>query len=470
VKNLQAMQAALDNLGPAGAEFARFLDQLEPELRSLQLIARAGMFPGFEEGIKSLLPLLPQVRQVVADIATELGGLGADAGKSLGGPKFEAFFNYLQTDAAPTLDAFARSTGNVIEGLANLMVAFAPLTRDFTGGMQSMTAAFAHWSAGLSKTQGFQNFVAYIRESGPQVLEALGAIGSALVGIVRAAAPFGQAVLPALTALANIVAAIANSPIGPPLFTAAAAFVAVSRASTLAAAGVERYNAASLSVGKVGLATKVAGIAAAFGLLGNEFAKLNGSKVDLSKLTSQLDDIAKGDGAESIDHITASLKTLTDRGPDAYELPTLGGLLGNTPRDNAADYIKSVDQSLAAMVQSGNADKAAKIFAQIQEARTGLSAKTHEFAPIGQSAKDFSAYASAVNDARSANNEYADTTKQVAQAAAQSRAQILGLMEAMQEQANVANSAFSSETNYREALKAAQAQAAKNTAGINGNS
>lgn len=229
-ENLDKMNAALAALGPAGADFARYLDGLEPKLHALQETARAGLFPGLQDGIENLMPLLPQVERIIGEIATGMGRLSAEAGQALAGNGFSAFFDYLEASAAPTMAAFAHATGNVARGLADLVVAFGPLTADFSRGLEDMTHSFADWSAGLSETQGFRDFVDYIRESGPMVADLLGSVSEAFVGIIRAAAPVGQTVVPILTALADVLAAVANSPVGPGLFTAAAGFLALSRA------------------------------------------------------------------------------------------------------------------------------------------------------------------------------------------------------------------------------------------------
>src|SRR5690349_5463815 len=114
------MQLALEQVGPAGAEFVRFIADLEPALHALQATARGNLFPGMEAGIKELLPLLPQVQQIVANFAAEMGRLSHDAGQALAGPKFAEFFHYLETDGATILHRFAAATGNVVEGLANM--------------------------------------------------------------------------------------------------------------------------------------------------------------------------------------------------------------------------------------------------------------------------------------------------------------------------------------------------------------
>ncbi|MDF1603403.1 hypothetical protein [Nocardioides sp. YIM 152315] len=246
--NLKALREELDKLGPSGEHFVRYLDRIEPELKALQNTARAGVLPGFEEGIDALLTEGPQVQRIIANISREVGDLAASGGEALAGPRFSEFLDYLETDAAPTLRAFSVATGNVVEGLANLVVAFDPLSTSFSNGLVDLTERFAEWSRAVDETQGFQDFVAYLREAGPEALDFLGSLSMALVGIVQAAAPFGQALLPILSDFLDIIAAISASPIGPPLFTAAAGFLALNRAVSVLGPGLSSLNQAFLDL------------------------------------------------------------------------------------------------------------------------------------------------------------------------------------------------------------------------------
>ncbi|MEP9380819.1 hypothetical protein [Nocardioides sp. KR10-350] len=262
-ENLAAMQEEFRKVGPAAADFVRYIDSLSPELEGLQRIAGRGIFPGFESGIRSLLTLLPQVRAVVASISDEIGRLGADAGASLANDDdWQRFFDYIRTDAAPTLDAFARATGNVAAGLASLMVDFAPMSRDFSGGLLEMSRAFRQWADGLGETEGFEEFLAYIRENGPAVREFLVAAADALVGVAKAAAPWGATVLPILTSAAKVFAALANSPVGPLLYDAAAGMLVLNRASSLLGPSLTKA-----STGLTGLRTTIPQMRTDFGTL-----------------------------------------------------------------------------------------------------------------------------------------------------------------------------------------------------------
>ena len=529
--NLEKMQAAMDKVGPAGADFVRFLDSIEPQLSALQNTAREGMFPGVERGIEDVLTLLPQVQKIIANVSVEMGNLAKEAGLGLSGDGFAAFFDYLQADAAPTLAAFAHTIGNVAEGFANLFVAFAPLTRDFSSGMESMSRSFADWAAGLSQTRGFQDFVDYIRESGPQVIEFLGAMSSAFVGIIKAAAPVGQAVLPVLTSLAKVLGALADSSIGKPLFTAAAALITFNRAASLfkdggalakipglaqsagsglstlasdfsllgttamtAGAKSEREMAriaestkrANMAMSSVGKGITFAAVISGIGLVNAAFNQLE-TRVDGADLNRNLDAFARGDSVENLNNLGEAVRNFNSAGDRFNDVA--GGILTFNMDDSTWEKAKSdidqVDQALAQMVESGNAREAEAAFARIadQAKAQGVS--------MGDVNNSFDAYNTALKNAQPSIDAAAKAQARSASAAAFATintdryrgavggagiaagitaTKVRGLVSAMKEERSAALGAFDAETQWRQALKDAQAQAAKNNAGLKGNS
>lgn len=232
-ENLQAMRVELEKLGPAGAQFAKYLQSIAPEMTQLQMVARQGMFPGIEQGIESLMTRLPEVQEVIGRLSRGVGDLAAAAGDDLSSEEWQPFFDYVEMTARPTLERFGNTIGNVAQGLADMLVAFAPVTRDFTRGLEDMSEDFATWAAGLKESETFKDFLDYIRQSGPQALDLLGSLAETFIAIAEAAAPVGSVVLPVLTSLVKIIGAIANTPLGAGFLTAAVAI----RTYNLAAKG-----------------------------------------------------------------------------------------------------------------------------------------------------------------------------------------------------------------------------------------
>ena len=239
--NLEKLNQALAVLGPAGEGFVRYLDSISGELERLQRTAGSNLFPGLTAGLDSLLALMPRVQVLIGDLAARMGDLAADAGAALAGDQWESFFAFLQTDAAPIFEQFARAAGNVALGLANMTTALSPLSRDFASGMLEASHSFATWTADSSN---FQGFIDYVRQVGPQAIDFFTALGEASIALAQAVAPWGSVVLPTLTAALNVFTAIAGSPIGPALTTAALAMLAFNKAAAAGTAIMGRVGPA----------------------------------------------------------------------------------------------------------------------------------------------------------------------------------------------------------------------------------
>lgn len=254
--NFAKVQQAMEELGPAGAQFVMTLDRISPALEDLQQRAGAGIFPGFERGLNQMMTELPGVRNLVSDLSATVGTLGeASANALTNDADWQEFFEHIGTDGASALDAFGRATGNFTAGVANVLEALTGIG----GGSASLvesSRAFREWAAGMEDTEGFQEFADYVRESGPQVADFLSSTGTAMLEVAEAAAPWGQVVLPALTAFADIVGVIAGSPLGPPLFAAAAAMLVFNKASALMGPNLDR---AKSSLGGFGTTLKQTG-------------------------------------------------------------------------------------------------------------------------------------------------------------------------------------------------------------------
>lgn len=244
-QNLAKVQAAFEKLGPAGTQFVMALNDMRPVLDDLQQAARGGIFPGFERGLDAIVSRAPEVIGFVEDISRRVGDMGGDIGEAFANDSdWREFFAFIDSEAGPSLEDFGRATGNFVAGVANMVEALSGLSGGVSGDLLESSRAFREWAAGMEDTEGFRKFADYIRESGPQVADFLSATADALIALATAAAPWGAVVLPVLTTATEAFAALAGSPIGPPLFTAAAALLAVSKASSLLAPGLTRANTA----------------------------------------------------------------------------------------------------------------------------------------------------------------------------------------------------------------------------------
>lgn len=207
-----AQRTMLDGINAFSDAWHQFASKFEPEIFQI-----AG------EGLKGLAGLLPSLAPIVQGAADAFLDLERSAIRALNGPFWQDFISMIGSSARPILEGLGRSIGNIIKGFAGLVSAFMPLTLDFTGGLEAMTGRFADWSAGLKDNKGFQDFVQYVRDNTPLVLDFLGSFVQGFVDLVQAAAPVGAAILTVIGGLLDFFGALQDS--HPALATALVAFV-----------------------------------------------------------------------------------------------------------------------------------------------------------------------------------------------------------------------------------------------------
>lgn len=242
-ENIAAANEALNKLAPSAREAVMALQAARPVLTDLRNAGAQQYFPGFVSGLDALMTRGPDVTRMVEAMSAKMGDLSERAGMSLAGVEWDGFFDWASTDAVSNLDDLGTSVGNVALGFGNLLQAVDPLSDDFSSWMVGATADFAAWADGLGATQGFQEFVEYVRETGPQVGDTLGAIADAGLQIAEAAAPLGGPVLAALEGVFKVVGSIADSGMGTPIMAGVVALSLLNRTMAVTAAVSARMGA-----------------------------------------------------------------------------------------------------------------------------------------------------------------------------------------------------------------------------------
>lgn len=252
-ENMAKAEDALNQLTPAAADFAREAYGLLPVLRDIRDAGAEGLFPGLTDSLDDLERLAPVVSNIFSQVGSALGDIASGGAASLASDRWINFFQFIADEAPRALSELAATIGSLTHGLAELWMAFAPLNRDVSGWLVDVADGFDRWASGLSETEGFREFVEYIRTNGPLVADALGSLANAVIQIVQAAAPLGGPTLVAITAISNALAAIADSKIGTGLLAVAAGMAAVSRAAALmksaSALSLASFNPLMLAVG-----------------------------------------------------------------------------------------------------------------------------------------------------------------------------------------------------------------------------
>lgn len=142
-KYAQAMAA----LSPAGQSFVKFLLSLQPKLDQLKKTAQAGLLPGVQSGIKSLLPLFPMVNTAVGRMSKSLGDAAADVGKTLGSMESQKILGRIFNSNAKAADNLSNSAAPLTRSLLRIMDAAQPLVLWFS----KLILQFSQWSDKTTK-------------------------------------------------------------------------------------------------------------------------------------------------------------------------------------------------------------------------------------------------------------------------------------------------------------------------------
>jgi hypothetical protein len=454
-ENLAAAEDALNMLAPAAADFAREAYGLLPVLRGIRDAGAGGLFPGLTDSLDDLERLGPVVARIFGQVGAALGDIVSEGAASLASERWAEFFDFLATEAPRSLSDMATAVGDLTHGLAELWMAFAPLNNSFSSWLMDVADGFDSWASGLSQTEGFREFVDYIRETGPQVAETVGALANAVVQIVQAAAPLGGPILAGIEGLADALALVADSDVGASLIAAAAGFAAVSRAMAV-------FNAAK-GTALAGMMTDLskngeqAGKGArALGVgLGSLLAipaidaaqrQFEGLSTGLNALTR---DLSSGTLPAEFDNLTESLLRLTDPNlaqalqDDIYKtLPFLGS---DSRVDEATAQLDALDAALVNIATTQGPAQAQVALERLADSMGLTGAQTRELLELLPGYRDAIVGAADATSAAAADRSYRNSLE--AESAALEKN--IGLMQTKRDEAL---RGFSAETNYAAAL------------------
>lgn len=171
-------------------------------------------------GVKTFNTLLSAAGRFgdgLVNVFTQLGSLFLWTAKGLDslGKKFQnwansvagqnaikAFIEYTKTN----LPKIGQIFGNVFAGIGNLMVAFAQNSAVIFDWLVKMTGKFREWSEQVGKSEGFKQFVEYVQQNGPVIMQLIGNIVRALVAFDTAMAPIASVILRVVTAFTGFIA------------------------------------------------------------------------------------------------------------------------------------------------------------------------------------------------------------------------------------------------------------------------
>lgn len=427
VKAQAAYAKAMAKLPPETRETAAALSVLKDEYKEWSDAVAPDTMTPLTKGMGIMQGILPKLTPMVRSFGHELDRTITLAGGGVQSPGFNAFMGRVSNFADRTM---VRANDQLVHFLR-------VADTDRVGG-------------------GLSRFLGFAREQGPVVADVLRNVSVALVNVLEAGTDVGVGMLSVVSVLAKLVAAV------PPGAIAALLQLAIAiKVVRLAAAGLTAGRVAMAAFGTQILAMRaaaagttgpMAALTASFGTM-SRGAKLALAGSGIGLLVIALTELSQAgrEAPPDVDRLTSSLKELAHSGKISGEaakafgddlgglydkvrsltdpsttddvqqfIVTLGGLAtwDSTPVEDAKENLDAIDQALAGLVSSGNAEMA----------EAALKRLTAEYGKGGRDTKAFTkeldAYQSALADAKFEQQLAADSMGLFGQQAQQTRAKL----------------------------------------------
>ncbi|MER7361946.1 hypothetical protein [Nonomuraea wenchangensis] len=388
---------AFDGLNKREIELAKNIKSFKDEYVAWQRSLEPDVFPVINQGLDLMRLGLREAGPLAKTASASFLTLGQDAEKALNGPFWQQFLFNLNTQMPTAIEGLGRSFINVTTGVAGIIDAFLPFTSNVVNPIENASKAFAEWGQNLKNNPQFHEFIEFVKQEAPKVWELIKNLAKALVNVGEAVLPLGVGAMSGLNLLAEIVAGM-----DPERLQAIALAVGAIKLASLgmgavgawqnlaggitatgAAAGKAQGKMAALGKAAVGISAAVIGLEAT----GSIMAELGGQSEGIDKLTLALTELGQtgkwagdlgnqwggtfDDATKAAELFGDGLRELQDPSfGEMFWLHPLSELTAILPGiDSSVDQLEQkfadMDTALAGMVQSGNADAAAKAFEQL---------------------------------------------------------------------------------------------------------
>ena len=159
----------------------------------------------FISSLGTLKSLITQLKPLFDASIPAIQGLFERLDNAVKSGAFKPFIEWLASSAGSSISSFASIVGNVLEGVMNLLKAFSPLSAGVENSLVSLTQKFADWSANLSKSRGFQEFINYAKENAPLLKSVFSQIIPILKQFAIALAVIAPPVLVVVNAILQLI-------------------------------------------------------------------------------------------------------------------------------------------------------------------------------------------------------------------------------------------------------------------------
>lgn len=197
-KIMEQINVLQQSLGKEEKKALATLEDFKDNWQEIASITQKPILKSFTNSLTTFKTVLNSLRPMFVSIANGAVTLSKNMDNAFKAPDLQNFIKWMNNNAGQAFVTFGNIAGNVMRTVMNLIVAFGPLGNDMAASMEKATASWAKWAAGLSSSQRFQDFVAYTRENGPKILKVITNFSGALRRLFAAFGPMSADMLTSL--------------------------------------------------------------------------------------------------------------------------------------------------------------------------------------------------------------------------------------------------------------------------------
>jgi phage-related protein len=208
---MQQMNEAWDHLDSAQKNAFKSLENFKSFWGSFAGSFENPVLQIFTNALKELQTILSDLKPGIQAASGAFEALQYHMDMFLQTDTWKNFVNFINQNALVNIVNFGDAVGNIIAGLMNLLVDFGGVGNDMALGLVNMTEKFQEWTASVGKTQGFKDFVSYVRENGPKILDIIGNFAKTLGNVLVDMAPLGGVMLSFVDSLTKLLAHLSST-------------------------------------------------------------------------------------------------------------------------------------------------------------------------------------------------------------------------------------------------------------------
>lgn len=176
----KAIGIAYAQLSPAQIQLSKNIGNAQNQWQSFVQSNTSGVSKILSQGIGLLPKVFAAMQPFMAPVEKALHGIIGELGKGLGSSGFKSFIDSMAKASGPMITNLAGAIGHVVVGIGGILKAFLPMAGTMTGGLDKITAKFAHWGSTLTSHSGFQSLVSMAKADMPYVIKIVKNLGEAI--------------------------------------------------------------------------------------------------------------------------------------------------------------------------------------------------------------------------------------------------------------------------------------------------